>query len=89
MVRTITKYNFLNQLNTLAGSNQVSIIWVPGHLCIHGNERAYELAGIVGVLKTLSPEPPPPIAESVFKRFKKEWAAFKPEERSGTKTKSV
>ena len=43
----------------------MSIIWVPGHLSIHGNEHADELAGIVGVLKTLGPEPPPPIAESV------------------------
>ena len=46
----------------------MSIIWVPGHLCIHGNERA---------------ELPPPIAESVFKRYTKERAASKPEERSG------
>ena len=55
----------------------MSIIWVPGHLCIHGNERADVLAGIIGVLKTLSPERPPPIADSVFKRYTKEWAAFK------------
>ena len=67
----------------------MSIIWVPGHLSIHGNEHADKLAGIVGVLKTLGPEPTPRIAESVFKRYTKERAASKPEERSGTKTKSV
>ena len=94
VVRTITKYECLNQLNTLAGSNQVSIIWVPGHSGIHGNERADELAGIGGLLETMGPEPSPPIAESAFKRYTKEWAASKSEEKwhyskHGTKTKSV
>ena len=55
VVRTITKYEFLNKLNTLAGSNQVSIVWVPGHLSIHGDVRADELSGIRGVLKTRGP----------------------------------
>ena len=38
-----------------------------------------ELAGIGGLLKSLGPEPSPPIAESVFKRYTKEWAASKQE----------
>ena len=64
MVRTKIKYQCLNQLNTLAGSNQVSIMWVPGHSGIHGNKRADELAGIGGALAPLGPEPPPPVAAS-------------------------
>ena len=56
---------------------------------MHGNERVDEVAGIVGVLKTLSPEPPRPILKSVFKWYTKEWATFKPEERSGTTQKMV
>ena len=51
----MTKYEFLIKLNTLAGSNQVSIVWVPGHLSIHGDVRADELSGIRGVLKTRGP----------------------------------
>ena len=51
----MTKYEFLNKLNTLAGSNQVSIVWVPGYLSIHGDVRADELSGIRGVLKTRGP----------------------------------
>ena len=42
VVRTITKHELLNQLYTLAGSNQVSIIWVPEHSGFHGNEGADE-----------------------------------------------
>ena len=83
----MTKYEFLNKLNTLAGSNQVSIVWVPGHLSIHGDVRADELSGIRGVLKTLGTEPLSPIAESVFKQYSKEWAASKSDERSGTTQK--
>ena len=40
-----------------------------------------ELAGIGGLLKSLGPEPSPPIAESVFKWYTKEWAASKSEEK--------
>ena len=54
-VRTITKHECLNQLNTVAGSNQVSTIWVPGHSGIHGNERPDELAGIEGRLENRGP----------------------------------
>ena len=52
----------LNQLNTLAGSNQVSIIWVMGDSSIHQNKRADEIAGNGGVLEIRGLEPPAHIA---------------------------
>ena len=50
----------INRINSIAQSNQLALIWFPGHSGIHGNEKAYEMAYIGAVLKTVGPDPAPP-----------------------------
>lgn len=44
-------------LETLSGNNHVSLVWVPGHSDIPGNERADELARIGSATSFVGPEP--------------------------------
>ena len=74
-VKSKTKLECINSLNDLAAKNQVTLVWVPGHTGIHGNERADELANIAGALDTMGPEPSPPISESTIKQGTKSWAS--------------
>ena len=64
-VKSKTKLECINSLNDLAVKNQVTLVWVPGHTGIHGNERADELANIAGALDTMGPEPSPLIFMSL------------------------
>ena len=44
-------------LETLSENNEVSLIWVPGHSDVPGNEKADELARIGSSTKFIGPEP--------------------------------
>ena len=74
-IKTVTKSNCIQALNHLALNNRVSLVWVPSHSGIAGNERADELANIGAALETYGPDPAPPIALSVIKAATKEWAS--------------
>ena len=61
-VKTVTKSDCVLALNHLALHNRVSLLWVPSHTVIAGNERADELANICAALENARPAPAPPIA---------------------------
>ena len=50
--KTVTKLDCIQALNHLALHNCVSLLWVPTHSNIAGNERADELANIGAALET-------------------------------------
>ena len=74
-VRNKTKLSCINQINSVAQSNQLALIWVPGHSGIHGNKKADEMANIGAALETMGPDPAPPISLSYIKAKIREWSA--------------
>jgi ribonuclease HI len=48
---------FLNALSALADLNELTLVWVPGHRGILGNEEADKLARQVSVMPLPGPEP--------------------------------
>jgi hypothetical protein len=47
----------LNTLSELAGLNEVTLVWVPGHCGICGNEEADKLARQMSAMQLTGPEP--------------------------------
>jgi ribonuclease HI len=47
----------LNALSELAHLNEVTLVWVPGHRGILGNEEADKLARQASAMPLLGPEP--------------------------------
>ena len=74
VTRTQTKLSCLRLINTIAESNQLSLLWVPSHSGVQGNERADELANVGAALETLGPDPVPPISHSHIKSKIREWS---------------
>ena len=37
-VTSITEFNCIRNLNQLGKQNHVSIVWIPGHAAVYGNE---------------------------------------------------
>ena len=73
-VRNKTKLSCINQVNSVAQSNQLALIWVPGHPGIHGNKKADEMANIGAALETMGPDPAPPISLRYIKGKICEWS---------------
>lgn len=44
-------------LNSLGQSNQINLVWVPGHSGMEGNEKAVRLAITDSETRTYMPEP--------------------------------
>ena len=74
VTKTKTKLECIANLNQLAHNNNVTLMWVPSHCGVDGNERADLLANIGAALETMGPMPGPFIAECVIKRESKELA---------------
>ena len=81
LINTKIKHECVQKLNHLARSNQVSLIWVPSHSGIDGNEKADELANFGSALEVEGPDPCPPITRSVISQITKEWAQIQSHEK--------
>lgn len=80
-VRSRTVLDCKDALNALGGSNKVTILWVPGHEGIEGNERADELARKGAESDFVGPEPMFGISESTRKAIVREWLFQRHKER--------
>ena len=74
VTKTKTKLEGIANLNQLAHNNNVTLMWVPSHCGVDGNERADLLGNIVATRKTMGPMPGPFIAQCVIKPESEELA---------------
>lgn len=64
-------------LQDLSRNNQVTLVWVPGHENIAGNEKADELARLASDSKLLGPEPAMAVSYSTFQRIITNWKSHR------------
>ena len=72
-VRSAITLECKNALDRLSLSNKVSLIWMPGHTGIEGNEEADNLAREGSKMTFIGPEPVFGIAQSTAKTFIRKW----------------
>ena len=60
-------------LNRVGLRNHITLIWVPGHSGIEGNERADELARLGSSSRVFGPEPFVPVPQSVCNAAIESW----------------
>ena len=56
-ISSILAWECIKALNQLSETNNVALIWVPGHSGIKGNEKADQLAKKEAAGKPIGPEP--------------------------------
>jgi hypothetical protein len=66
----------LDDLSELAGLNEVTFVWVPGHCSIFGNEEANKLARQASAKPLLGPEPALGIARCLTREAIKNWTDY-------------
>jgi hypothetical protein len=66
----------LNALSELAHLNKVTLIWVPGHCGIFGNEVADKLARQASAMLLLGPEPALGIPRCSAREAIKNWTEY-------------
>lgn len=66
-------YECKQRLNELGSRNKVTLIWVPGHEGIPGNEKSDELARLGAENRFIGPEPKFGISMTTRKYLVKNW----------------
>lgn len=80
-------------LNQVGLRNRITLVWVPGHSGIEGNEKADELARLGSAASVFGPEPQIPIPQSLCVRALRKWVRSEHDKRwtayeGGVHTKS-
>lgn len=73
LVKSKMVYECKRSLNELGSRNKLSLIWVPGHESISGNEKADELARLGAENRFIGSEPKFGISMTTRKHLVKNW----------------
>jgi hypothetical protein len=85
LVSPVTTSRLVNEckdyLNQMGLRNRITLVWVPGHSGVEGNERADELARLGSSATVCGSEPYIPIPQSLCAKALKDWVKTKHTER--------
>ena len=76
-VSSLVVRNCKQELARITESNKVSLVWVPGHSGIEGNEIADQLAREASQTRTFGPEPMLPVSQQACKTALRDWCQNK------------